>query len=189
MNFALIILPLSFIWLLSEILLGLLKRAPGDKSTGHDQASIRVLWITIIVSVTVGVFVGMSRMGFLPLPRNYVIIMGVALIILGLLLRWAAILTLRRYFTVDVAIMSDHKIIERGFYKYVRHPSYTGSLVSFLGLGIAFSNWLAILVIVIPIYFAYLNRIRIEEAALMQTFGDDYKNYISRTRRLLPGIY
>ena len=189
MKFAFIILPLSFIWLFSEILLGILKRAPGDKSAGHDKASMRVLWTAIIISVTIGVYMGLSSFGYIPGLRNYAFNVGVAFIILGLVIRWIAILTLRRYFTVDVAIMSDHKIIERGLYKYIRHPSYTGSLLSFLGLGLAFSNWISILLIVIPIFWAFRRRIGIEEAALLQTFGVDYQNYMSRTRRLLPGIY
>jgi protein-S-isoprenylcysteine O-methyltransferase Ste14 len=189
MNLALIILSLSFLWLLSEILLGFLKRSPKGLSQDYDKASIRILWITILVSVSAGIFISMTGIGYSPVAGRILPKFGIALIALGLVLRWAAILTLRRYFTVDVAIVSDHKIIERGFYNYIRHPSYLGSLISFAGLGLALSNYLSLIMILIPILVAFLYRIRVEEAALIQAFGDDYKKYIARTKRLIPGIY
>ena len=114
---------------------------------------------------------------------------GIVLIIVGLAVRWAAILTLRKYFTVDVAILSDHKIVMTGLYRYVRHPAYLGSLLSFLGLGISFSNWLSALVIFVPITGAFVYRIRVEERALDASLGDAYRQYQTSTKRLIPGIF
>jgi protein-S-isoprenylcysteine O-methyltransferase Ste14 len=106
-----------------------------------------------------------------------------------LAIRWAAILTLRKYFTVDVVIMNDHKVVMTGLYRHIRHPAYLGSLLSFLGLAISFSNWLTALVIFIPITSAFVYRIRVEEKALGQFLGDVYRQYRSSTKRLIPGIY
>ncbi|MFQ5583375.1 MAG: methyltransferase family protein, partial [Calditrichia bacterium] len=106
-----------------------------------------------------------------------------------LLLRWWAIFTLRKYFTVNVAIVEGHKIIQKGLYKKIRHPSYSGSLISFLGLGITFASWASILIIFIPIYIAFLHRINIEERALLAEFGDEYRNYMNHTARLIPKLY
>jgi protein-S-isoprenylcysteine O-methyltransferase Ste14 len=109
--------------------------------------------------------------------------------LLGLIIRWTAILTLRKYFTVDVSILEDHKIVKKGIYKYIRHPSYAGSLVSFLGLGLAFSNWLSSVVIIVPILTAFIYRIQVEEKALIQAFGEEYLDYSNTTKRLIPKIY
>jgi len=109
--------------------------------------------------------------------------------LLGLLIRWTAILTLRKYFTVDVSILPGHQIVKKGLYKYIRHPAYAGSLVSFLGLGLAFSNWLSSIVIVVPILTAFIYRIQVEEQALIQAFGDEYLDYSNTTKRLIPKIY
>jgi protein-S-isoprenylcysteine O-methyltransferase Ste14 len=117
------------------------------------------------------------------------LILGIVLIIAGLAVRWTAILTLRKYFTVDVAIINDHKVVMTGLYKHVRHPAYLGSLLSFLGLAISFSNWLAALVMFVPITGAFLYRIKVEEKALDAFLGDAYRQYCSSTKRLIPGIF
>jgi protein-S-isoprenylcysteine O-methyltransferase Ste14 len=117
------------------------------------------------------------------------IISGLVLIVVGLVVRWTAIITLRKYFTVDVSIVSDHKLVITGIYRFVRHPAYAGSLLSFLGLGIVLSNWLSLLVVFIPITVVFIYRINVEEKALLAFFGDQYAHYCARTKRLIPKIY
>ena len=67
---------------------------------------------------------------------------GVVLFVAGLLLRWWAIIVLGRFFTVDVSIAEGHELIESGPYRFIRHPSYTGALLAFLGFArtVAVSN-------------------------------------------------
>jgi protein-S-isoprenylcysteine O-methyltransferase Ste14 len=74
-------------------------------------------------------------------------------------------------------------------YRFVRHPAYAGSLISFLGLGHYFSNYLSILVISVPICVAFLHRVHIEEEALIHAFGSEYLDYCASTKRFIPGIY
>jgi protein-S-isoprenylcysteine O-methyltransferase Ste14 len=143
----------------------------------------------ILASIACGVFIGLTSAGHISGAESFFYITGLCLILLGLIIRWIAILTLRHYFTVDVAIVRDHKIIQRGMYGVIRHPSYLGSLISFLGLGLSFSNWISLTVIFIPITAAFLNRIKIEEAALTAAFGDEYTSYSATTNSLLPKIY
>ncbi len=76
-----------------------------------------------------------------------------------------------------------------GIYEYIRHPAYLGQAMIFLGCGIAFSNWISILVLFLPTLIAAHYRISIEEKVLMGHFGDQYGEYMDRTRRLVPGIY
>jgi len=115
--------------------------------------------------------------------------LGVGLFIAGLVLRWMAIIHLGRYFTVDVAIAEDHRLIESGPYRFVRHPSYSGALLAFAGFGICLGNWISLLVLIVPISWAFLRRIEIEESVLMQALGDTYAAYSRRTRRLVPFVY
>ena len=114
---------------------------------------------------------------------------GFVLIVYGLVIRWLAILTLRRYFTVNVAIHVDQIIVKTGFYKYIRHPSYLGMMLSFIGLGLCLSNLISILVILIPITFVVVNRLKIEEQALHDAFGNDYLEYCKGTWKLIPWVY
>jgi protein-S-isoprenylcysteine O-methyltransferase len=108
---------------------------------------------------------------------------------LGLIIRWISIYTLRKYFTVDVAIFKDHKVIKSGLYKSIRHPAYAGGLVSFFGLGWALGNWVSFIIIFFPILFAFIRRINIEEKTLVLSLGEEYREYMRKTKRLIPKIY
>jgi protein-S-isoprenylcysteine O-methyltransferase Ste14 len=93
------------------------------------------------------------------------------------------------FFTVNVAIAADHQLVDTGPYRFVRHPSYTGALLAFVGFAMVLRNWASVLVISLPIAFAFLYRISVEELALVQALGERYRAYIKRTKRLLPFVY
>src|SRR6266850_720966 len=94
-----------------------------------------------------------------------------------------------RFFSVDVAIEPDHELIERGPFRMVRHPSYTGVLLAFVGLALTLGNWAALLVILLPISAAFIHRMNVEENALSSALGSQYTDYIQRTKRLVPFVY
>jgi protein-S-isoprenylcysteine O-methyltransferase Ste14 len=184
------LMPITYaLWVISEIVLAVVKRSHDSAGTDKDKSSFKILWGTIAVSIAIGVYSGMHRLGHFFGYERILSLTGLFLILIGLVIRWIAILTLRRYFTVNVAIASDHKIIDKGLYSHIRHPAYLGALLSFLGLGLTFSNWISLIVIFVPITAAFLYRIRIEEAALKLAFGEKYLEYSGRTKRLLPGIF
>ncbi|MGD1046396.1 MAG: isoprenylcysteine carboxylmethyltransferase family protein [Bacteroidota bacterium] len=142
------------------------------------------------MSIMIGMFVGTTGYGFVRAGNTIIIVkIGFVVILIGLILRWWAILSLRKYFTVNVSIQNTHQLVIQGIYKYIRHPSYAGSLLSFLGLGITFSNWIVTIIIFFPILFAFLWRIRIEEDVLRKYFGEAYSQYCKDTSRLIPKIY
>jgi protein-S-isoprenylcysteine O-methyltransferase len=114
---------------------------------------------------------------------------GVVLFVAGLFLRWWAIITLGRFFTVDVTIEKDHELVERGPFRVVRHPSYTGVLLAFVGLALCLGNWAALLVILLPIGAAFIHRMNVEEDALASALGAQYTDYMRQTKRLVPFIY
>ena len=89
----------------------------------------------IALSIMAGVFVAQNfRAAALPHGRVFASA-SVVLFVAGLILRWWAIIMLGRFFTVDVTIEKDHELVERGPFRIVRHPSYTGVLLAFVGLG------------------------------------------------------
>lgn len=184
-----LIAPIIYLgWLVLEILLTRFRRSKmQDRS--EDRNSLSFLWITIMLSCLIG---GTIRV-FLHLPivegSSSILIVGLAMIVAGMVLRAAAIISLGRYFTVDVAIREDHRVVDKGLYKFTRHPSYTGALLSFLGLALYMNNWLSLGIIMIPITIAFARRIQIEEATLEKQFGDTYRQYKRHTWRLIPGVY
>jgi protein-S-isoprenylcysteine O-methyltransferase Ste14 len=117
------------------------------------------------------------------------VVAGLTVAALGIGFRIWAILTLGPLFTFVVAIQDDHQVVDSGPYRFVRHPSYTGALAGFLGIGIALDNWLAIATIVLCPLAGVLVRIRYEETRLMTEIGQQYGEYAERRRRLVPGVW
>lgn len=179
---------LGLIYVLSELALAFLKRS-GTKTKRQDGGSLRALWITITIAMFAGVFAtqALPQFGY-ALSHLATELIG-AVFALALVLRWWAIISLGKFFTVDVAIAQDHRLIIRGPYHWMRHPSYTGMLVAFLMLAITYQNWISIACIMIPIGIALAYRIYVEEIALEATFGSAYHRYAETTKRLIPGVF
>lgn len=185
---ALTLQTLSWAFLCSELALLLVRRSRGS-ARSEDRGSLRRLWIIIGCSMFVGIFcsaavpaLGSPLLGTLRVP-------AIVLFAAGAVLRWYAILYLGRFFTVNVAIAADHRVVDTGPYRLVRHPSYSGCLLMFLGLAILSANWLSLILIFLPPMTAFMHRIGIEEAALRSALGHPYETYSARTRRLVPFVY
>ena len=175
-------------WLLSEILLNILLRSGSAGTEDFDKKSLRLIWITIIVSIVLGVLCAVNIE--VPIVGAYWLnYTGVAIIILGMILRFVAIKTLGRFFTVDLSVREGHTLVNAGLYKYIRHPSYSGSLLSFFGFPLSLNNWVSLIVIFVPVLLVFLYRIRLEEGMLVKQLGTEYEAYQKRTKRLIPWIY
>ncbi len=172
----------------SEILLAILKRADKSASTRGDKGSFLIVWSVIIIVIAVDSFCNWHPVAELPLSRTACEATALGLLLVGLAVRWISILMLGKMFTVNVSIQRDHVLYQQGFYKYVRHPSYTGLLIMFLGLAIDHGTWIDVAFIMIPITAALFYRINKEEEALIGKFGKQYEEYAARTKRLIPGI-
>ena len=182
-------LLLGLVYLISELLLTLTRRSRSRTGTKQDRSTLRVVWLVIVVSVAAGIYVAKQwPAAALPYHRSFEFV-GVVLFVAGLLLRWWAIITLGRFFTVDVTIEKDHELVERGPFRVVRHPSYTGVLLAFVGFALTLRNWAALLVILVPIFAAFIRRMNVEEEALSRAFGSRYADYMRRTKRLVPFVY
>jgi protein-S-isoprenylcysteine O-methyltransferase len=179
---------LGFLYALSEAGLVWLKRS-GKAAADADRGSLSLIWLVIAASVGAA-FTCAHALPQLALgPVGIWRPAGVAVFAAGIVVRWYAILSLGRFFTVNVAIASDHQLVEAGPYRWVRHPSYTGALLAFLGLGLCLGNWASLAALMVPVSVVFWWRMRIEETALLETFGERYRDYMRRTRRLIPFIY
>lgn len=179
---------LGLMYLASEVLLSATRRSRGD-GVRQDRSTLGMLWLTIIVSVVAAVLVARAA-SFAALPQRELFrAAALALFLAGLILRWSAIFVLGRFFTVDVQIAQDHELVKRGPFRLVRHPSYTGVLLAFVGFGLSLANWAALLVLMVPIFIAFVRRMNVEEQALTTGLGERYRSYMRRTRRLVPGVY
>jgi protein-S-isoprenylcysteine O-methyltransferase Ste14 len=157
--------------------------------TKLDRGSLKAFDVSGVLSIPAGIVFGFTDYVRVRAFEPYVALSGLALMVLGTALRWAAIRALWSYFTVNVLILEGQRIVRHGLYGLVRHPAYTGLLLRYLGFGLAFANWLSAALIFLPLLCATVYRIRVEERALREHFGEEYEQYASVTKRLVPGIY
>ena len=183
---------LSAVWFISELALNVGRRAK-ESPRSKDRLSLRLMWLATVVSIGYTVtaeFVPslMGNVGKIPKVSPYLGYFGCLLMVCGLVVRFVAIATLNKQFTVNVAIVKGHEIVDKGLYSMIRHPSYSGSLLTFLGLGLAFENWISLIVLCVLPLASTLYRISVEESVLVEHFGTTYSEYRSRTKALIPGI-
>ena len=172
----------------SEIAISLFMRSK-NKSNHADRGSLRMIWRVILVSMVSAALAAVyCRFAYFG-GSSELYWIGFAIFVLGIALRWYSIAYLGRFFTVDVAVAADQHVIDTGPYRFIRHPSYSGALLGFLGFGLCVANYLTLLLLVIPIGIVFLYRIRIEEVALQAGLGESYKRYMQRTKRLIPFTY
>lgn len=107
----------------------------------------------------------------------------------GITIRWVAILSLKRYFTVKISILKDHKLKTNGLYALVRHPSYSGLILQYLGIGLAMHSFWLMALLQVGVWSTLLLRLKLEEAALEAHFGAQWKTYAAHTKRLIPFVY
>lgn len=119
--------------------------------------------------------------------RPEIFALGLALAISGIAFRWYAIARLGRFFSTRVTVAADQVVVDTGPYRLVRHPSYTGALLTLLGVLLCSTNWLSLACFLLAIPgFAY--RIAVEENALASGLGQPYREYMRRTKRLIPYV-
>jgi protein-S-isoprenylcysteine O-methyltransferase Ste14 len=125
----------------------------------------------------------------MPDPGWLPVAVGLALVAGGLALRVWAIRELGRFFKFTVVVQEGHEVIETGPYRLIRHPSYTGLIVASLGLGVMLGNWLSVLASGLPPLIGFTLRLLSEERILATELGEPYRDYMRRTRRLVPGVW
>ena len=163
----------------------------GAKSAdSKDSGSIKVLlggmWIAMMIGFSLSFI--MRTGSFPPDAQIPVFVIGVALLILGSLLRRWCFRALGQYFTGDVKASVDQPVIRTGPYRYVRHPSYTAGIMMFTGIGLALGNWFSFVLITIASIATYWYRVTIEERALLGTIGEQYASFMKERKRFIPYI-
>lgn len=129
--------------------------------------------------------VGYLRIGVFP---SYLFYPGLAMWIVGWAIWGCGVYSLGRFHAGYVRVISDHKVIRTGPYRYVRHPLYASEILGYTGLGLALQSWVALIVMLITASLFYSNRIRIEERFLAAELGDEYVQYMKQVKRIIPHI-
>lgn len=177
-----------FLWAFSPEFRILSKRVDAPASA-QDAGSKRLIMIGQPVAMAAAFAIAtLVKSAAFP-HRVWVFWAGVAALVAGSLLRRHCFRMLDASFTGAVTVKPDQAVVERGAYRYIRHPSYTGGALMFFGIGLAIGNALGLLVLMVIIAGTYWYRVTVEERALAATLGDPYRRYMRRTKRFVPFVF
>lgn len=187
-----IFLVACLIWYVPE-LIGTLKqtaRVSRKEASVQDRGSMGILiglqWVGLALNFALA---WLFPAAAIPWQRITLFMLGVILMLLGVALRWYAILILGRYFTRDVAVSVDQQVVQNGPYRFIRHPAYSGTFLTMLGVGLVVINWASLVVLLVLVLVGHLYRVRVEEKALIQSIGQPYVEYMHRTKRFIPLMF
>jgi protein-S-isoprenylcysteine O-methyltransferase Ste14 len=175
---------LFYAWILSEFINNIWSWKNSQK-TNKDKGSYLIVVAPSIVAMIIVFVLRSFEVGVFNGSLQYI---GLILIVFGIVLREWSIWVLGKHFTVQVQIREKAKLVTQGPYKYIRHPAYTGSLLSFTGVPLAIGTWSGAVIAVIVCWTVHLYRIRVEEEALQEAFDSEYEEYKKKTWKLFPGF-
>lgn len=195
--------PLVFVWpyaapfwvlfavvFLPELLLERQARAMATADQPQDRGSVRVIIIAGRTAVGLAIAIALVLPGAtVNRARGLVFVAGLLFLGVGELLRWHGRRMLGRYFTGTVRVLPGQPVITSGAYRWVRHPAYTGAIMIMVGIGLALTNWVSLLILAVLPATAYAVRVRAEEAALLETIGEPYRAYMRHTKRFVPYVF
>lgn len=156
----------------------------------RDRHTKQVLLLATLAGLLLG-WLAATRLPGARLPGSAWtwLVVGLALMWAGVALRVWGVATLGRFFRRVVVVQAGHRLVTEGPYRLIRHPAYAGNLLLYLGIGVALGNGLSALACATLPALGHLPRILVEERALTEGLGEEYRRYASRTARLIPKVW
>ncbi|WP_052037926.1 methyltransferase family protein [Clostridium drakei] len=177
-------------FIISEMLMWIFIKWNNKRNAGNKKNNDRGSYSFIVIGFCSIIFLNpICRKIFSNTIPILLFWVGSIFMITGVFLRAYSIYTLRKFFTLSVQVNSKQKIIQTGPYKYLRHPAYSGSILSLLGTALCFRSLVGIIASLLVIIMVYGYRIIIEEKTLEDSFGMIYKEYEKSTKRIIPFIW
>lgn len=194
--------PLAFTWpyaivfwvvyfwtFASEMVIVFRAQREAAKSDSVDGGSLQVVTIGMSIALMLAfVLAFVPALRFPEAARLPAFWIGLVVLIAGALLRRHCWRVLGEWFTGDVRARTEQPVIDRGAYRWLRHPSYSAGILVMLGIAIALGSWLSVVVSTTLTVAAYSYRIVVEERALTKTLGDRYVEFSRTRKRLIPFI-
>ncbi|MFZ1154009.1 MAG: isoprenylcysteine carboxylmethyltransferase family protein [Solirubrobacteraceae bacterium] len=174
------------LWITIELMVGVRTDASGRTAREWTQPLIMCVVLSSLVLAAV-----LAEHQVAPLPGSpwWPVAVGLTLWWSGVAFRLWSVRTLGHFFKMAVVVQDDHRVIDSGPYRWLRHPSYTGALLTNTGIGFALGDLASVAVMLFLPLIAFLIRIRVEERLLLRELGEEYAAYSQRTARLVPGLF
>lgn len=156
-----------------------------NRVSGQEKALLAVLFAGMFLLPVVYIFTPWLAFADYTLPGGAGGL-GVALMVGALLVFWQAHRDLGRNWSPTLQILEQHRLVETGLYRWIRHPMYASQWLWLLAQPLLLQNWLAGLLAALAFVPLYLVRVPQEERMMVEQFGDQYRAYMGRTGRVLP---
>ncbi|ESS72798.1 isoprenylcysteine carboxyl methyltransferase [Methyloglobulus morosus KoM1] len=176
-------------WAMVELVIAAKTRVKFPTTTQLEYRSERLIWLVVAFALLISLSVKQMHWVTLPIETMSRQMIAIPFFIIGLAVRCYAVYSLGQFFSTSVATKDKHLLIENGPYQFIRHPAYTGLLISFFAAGLAMGDGLALLALFCPIAYVLAKRIRFEEQCLSEHFGKPYGDYCLHTWKLIPWLY
>ncbi|HLE57015.1 MAG TPA: isoprenylcysteine carboxylmethyltransferase family protein [Rhodothermia bacterium] len=186
--YALLFWPI-YVWVFMPEMRIVRQATVGTPPPAEDRGSLRV----VMAGFTLALFAafGLSFVTRATLPGNRAVwfFAGLLVLISGSLLRRHCFRVLGTFFTGTVTIQAEHRVIDSGAYRWLRHPSYSAALLIVLGIGLSLGNGLSVVVPLLLAFPAYAYRARVEEEALLTSLGAPYAQFMAGRKRFVPFVW
>jgi len=177
-------------FLIIENFLRFSKDAKSLETSESDKGTTALLRFALILTITLVLCsYFLNTYNILRLNNRVFFYLGLIFVIIGLVIRLIATFTLKEYYTRTLKITEKHKVIKHGIYGIVRHPGYLGVTTLLIGSGLLTGNLITAILIIIIVPFSFIKRLLIEEQMLLENLGDEYRDYMKKTYRLVPFIF
>lgn len=188
----------KIVWCLCLVAWALIRWVPNRRSrkvkiaatsrTLSERFSMTVSWLGLGGIPAVWVFTGFPR-AFDHAANPILLIIGIAIFAFSLRLFRLTHKALGAMWSHSLDLRENHKLVTSGIYEKVRHPMYSAFWLWALAQPFLLANWIAGFSGIVGFGLLYFLRVGQEEAMMEQRFGEDYRAYRARTKRIVPGIY
>ena len=121
--------------------------------------------------------------------RPVVFAAGVVALVTGLWLFARSHADLGTNWSLTLEVRENHHLVTHGVYQSVRHPMYLALVVYGIGQALAVPNWIVGPSYLVAMVLLFALRLGPEERLMEDEFGESYRDYVKRTKRLIPGIW
>ena len=165
-----------------------------DSRRFKGRTADRGSFMGFVICIPVALILAFNAAG--RLPQLHIVVLqpglswaGIAMIWAGMAFRLWAVLTLGAFFRTSVVVQEGHQLVTGGPYRWLRHPAYTGVIVTVTGLGLALGNWGSLAAMAILPALAIAFRMHVEERALAEQFGNAYADFRQHRSAVIPLVW
>jgi protein-S-isoprenylcysteine O-methyltransferase Ste14 len=154
----------------------------------RETVVLALAWLGSMILPLLWVFSPLFAIAEYPL-NPAVFAAGVLVAASGLWLFWQSHIELGKNWSISLELREGHQLVTSGLYRHVRHPMYTSIFLYALGQALVVPNWIVGPANLVAFFVLFAVRVRSEEQMMADKFGDQYRNYLAKTKRLIPGMW